>query len=242
TNSEIDHWPIWSPDGSQLAFDSGRGGYTLHAPYQKPSSGAVAEHLLFQPDPKIGYALQDWSLDGRFIVFYQGEATAATNEIWILPLYADRKPFPYLSTLSRKGNAAISPNGKWLAYVSNESGTNQVIVQPFPDPSGGRWQISGDGGQYPRWRRDGRELYYLDPKGRIVSVPVMTDTNFQYRKSTPLFQTPIPVGLQWNPGPAYPYDVSPDGQRFLISASLDFSKNSTPSFTVILNWPSALKR
>src|SRR5262249_31725633 len=94
TNPETDHWPIWSPDGSQLAFDSGREGYTYHAPYQKPSSGAVAEHLLFQADPKTGYGLQDWSLDGRFVVFtQQKQPTAVTNEIWILPLYGDRKPF-----------------------------------------------------------------------------------------------------------------------------------------------------
>src|SRR5262249_10682376 len=109
TNSENDHWPIWSPDGSQLAFDSGRDEHTLHAPYQKPStSGTVAEHLLFEPDPKTAYALQDWSLDGRFVVFYQRNAqTAANNEIWILPLYADRKPFLYLSTPFTKGNAAF---------------------------------------------------------------------------------------------------------------------------------------
>ena len=87
-----------------------------------------------------------------------------------------------------------------------------------------------------------RELFYLDPKGRIVSVSVTTDSNFQYGKSTPLFQTSIPVGLQWNQGPDYPYDVTPDGQRFLISAPVDSSKNSTPSFTIIVNWPSALKR
>src|SRR5262249_4938839 len=147
-----------------------------------------------------------------------------TNEIWTLPLNADRKPFLYLSTPFTKGNAALSSNSRWLAYVSRESGENQVIVQPFPDPSGGKWHISGEGGQYPRWRRDGRELYYVDSKGQIVSVSVATDTNFQYEKSTPLFQTSIPVGLlglEWTDGPAYPYDVTPDGQRFLISAPVD---------------------
>src|SRR5262249_28943493 len=159
--------------------------------------------------PKTGYSLQDWSLDGRFVVFTQRkQLAAASNEIWILPLYTDRKPFPYLSTPSFKGNATLSPNGKWLAYVSRAwNATNRVTVQPFPDPSGGKWQISGEGGQYPRWRRDGRELFYLDATGRIVSVSVTTEGNFQYGKSTPLFQTPIPADLlevDWTPGPDYP--------------------------------------
>src|SRR5262249_5874776 len=135
TTNGSNHLPIWSPDGSQLAFGSIREATQYYAPYQKPSSGAVAEHVLFEPDPKTGYGLWDWSLDGRFVVFSQSKEQTANNDIWVLPLYADRKPFLYLSTPFTKGNEALSPNSRWLAYVSNESGTNQVIVQPFPDPS-----------------------------------------------------------------------------------------------------------
>src|SRR5262249_11042747 len=152
------------------AFDSGRPPYPGHALYEKSSNGAASEHLLFQPDPETGYGLQDWSLDGRQIIFYQRKVRGLENEFWVLPLFGDRKPFLFLSSPFFLGNATLSPNGRWLAYVSNESGTFQVIVRPFPDPSRGKWQISPDGGLYPRWRRDGRELFYLDSKARIVSV------------------------------------------------------------------------
>jgi eukaryotic-like serine/threonine-protein kinase len=244
TDSAIDHFPIWSPDGSEVIFDSGRAPYNAHALYRKPSSGAVAEHPLFEPDPKVGYGVADWSMDGRLIVFRQMNPKNNLRDLWVLPLYGDRKPFLYLSPSFDIGNATLSPNARWLAYVSNEAGTNQVIVQPFPDASRGKWQVSGDGGEYPRWRRDGRELYYLDAKRRIVSVSVTTDGDFQLGKSIPLFDTPIPVKLNWDQGPAYPYDVTPDGQRFLISAPVDEASSATasPTFTVILNWPAALKR
>ncbi len=92
---------------------------------------------------------------------------------------------------------------------ANESGTVQVIVQPFPDPSGGKWQVSGKGGTFAKWRRDGRELYYLDPEGQIIAVPVETEHNFEFGRPTPLFKTP---------GPNTPYEITPDGQRFLVLA------------------------
>src|SRR5262249_42814219 len=140
TDPDVDHMPIWSPDGLQLAFDSGRAPYPGHALYEKPSNGAGTEHLLFQPDPEMGYGPQDWSLDGRQIIFYQRKVqTTLGNEFWVLPLFGDRKPFLFLSSSFFLGNATLSPNGRWLAYVSNESGTFQVIVQPFPDPSRGKW-------------------------------------------------------------------------------------------------------
>jgi hypothetical protein len=92
---------------------------------------------------------------------------------------------------------------------ANESGTVQVIVQPFPDPSGGKWQVSGKEGTFAKWRRDGRELYYLDPEGQIIAVPVETEHNFEFGRPTPLFKTP---------GPNTPYEITPDGQRFLVLA------------------------
>jgi hypothetical protein len=121
--------------------------------------------------------------------------------------------------------------------VSFESGKPEVVVQPFPDPSKGKWQISRDGGVYPRWRRDGRELYYLDGNRRIVAVSVTTNTNFEVGKSASLFETSIPFEPSRSLGPDYPYDVTPDGQRFLVSAPLD-----TTPITVVVNWIEEVKR
>jgi hypothetical protein len=123
-----------------------------------------------------------------------------------------------------------------VAYDTNESGRYQVVVQPFPDASGGKWQISTEGGSVPKWRRDGRELYYLSPSGEMVAVAVTTDSAFTIGKSTRLFQ--IPVAPNIDPA-SLAYDAAADGQRFLISSPVA-SSNTSP-ISVILNWPSALK-
>jgi len=236
THPAVDHWPIWSPDGSELAFDSERDG-PRHTPYVKATNGASPERPLFQPDSGLGYGLLDWSMDGRFIVFQAAKEGSNPVDLWVLPLLGDRKPFAYLTTPFQKGNAVFSPDGRWLAYVSFESGKPEVVVQTFPDPSKGKVQISRDGGLYPRWRRDGRELYYLDGNRRLVAVSVTTNTNFEVGKSASLFETSIPFEPSRSQGPDYPYDVTPDGQRFLVSAPLD-----TTPITVVLNWIEEVKR
>src|SRR5262249_751322 len=150
-----------------------------------------------------------------------------------LPLTGDRKPFRYLSTSSDDTpQAALSPNARWLAYASNATGKYEIVVQPFPNPSGGKWQISAEGGANPRWRRDGRELYYLDPSGRIIGVQVKTDGNFEVGQSMPLFK--IPSGTySTDSSSAFTYDVTSDGQYFLLAAPASLT-NSTP-ITVIQN-------
>jgi hypothetical protein len=123
--------------------------------------------------------------------------------------------------------------------VSNETHTYQVVVQPFPDPSSGKWPISTNGGVYPRWKRDGGELYYLDAQRRIVAVSVTTEGGFTVGKTTPLFETGLPFPNV--PPPSVPYDVSTDGQHFLMAVQdqLPPTTNSTP-ITVVLNWTAAL--
>jgi serine/threonine protein kinase len=239
THPALDHWPIWSPDGSRLAFDSERDGPS-HTLYEKPSNGASPERLLLQPEPGFGYGLLDWSLDGRIVVFQRVKQGSPSGDLWVLPLFGDRKPFSYLTAPFPKGNAALSPNGRWLAYVSGEAGIPpEVVVQPFPDPSKGKWQISRNGGAYPRWRRDGRELYYLDRNLRIVAVSVSTDNHFEVGESVSLFEAPILFPPRHGPsqGPDYPYDVTPDGQRFLVASLF-----GTTPITVVVNWPASLKR
>lgn len=242
THPAIDHAPVWSPDGSRLAFDSDRGEKPLlpHVLYEKPSDGATPERVLLQPEPGLSYGVLDWSLDGRFIVFgVDRNASGPGGDLWVLSLFGDQKPRPYLVTAFDERPAALSPNGRWLAYGTNESGRAQVVVQPFPDPSGGKWQISREGGLYPRWRRDGRELFYLDATRRIVAVSVTTEGRFSVGKSTPLFETSINTAGLRGITPDYPYDVMPDGQRFLISSPLGVT--DTAPITVVVNWTAGLK-
>ena len=149
--------------------------------------------------------------------------------------------FPYLETPSAdESEASLSPDARWLAYTTNESGTNQIVVQSFPKPGPGMWHVSTSGGSYPRWRRDGRELDHCDPSGMIIAVAVSTDRGFKIEKSTDLFK--ITLSYQFKAaqgGPGFPYDVTADGQRFLVGTPY---KGSDQPMTVVLNWPAALKR
>ena len=113
-----------------------------------------------------------------------------------------------------------------------------MFVQPFPDPASGKWQISGKGGAYPRWRRDGREVYYLDEAGRLMAVSIATEARFELERSIPVFDTSLNLPM-YPFGSAYPYDAAPDGQRFLVSVPLA-GATSVP-LSVTLNWTSALK-
>jgi Tol biopolymer transport system component len=231
TDPALDHNPVWSPDGTRLVFDSHRSGDAAF--YVKPSSGAVPEQLLLPSESGVQQGPRDWSSDGQTIV-YQKLKTGSWN-VWVLPLSGDRKPFPYKVSPFNEMLPALSPNGRWLAYQSDESGKFQIVVQPFPDPSSGKWQISTEGGAYPRWKwkRDGRELYYVTPAGEMIAVSVTTDSKFDIGKSTALFH--LPLGFAGVPVPGgFPYDVTADGQRFLIAAPLAAS-NASP-ITVILNW------
>jgi hypothetical protein len=243
TDPSQDSFPAWSPDGERVIFFSIRSPIGI---YEKPSNGAIAERILSESGQGTAMLPRDWSIDGKQILYETRGVSAegsAQSDIWVLPLDGERKPAPYhaVPTYS-ESQPVLSPNGRWIAYVSNEGGPiPQVIVQPFPDASKGKWQISTAGGTYPRWRRDGRELYYLDRDRRMIAVSVTTDAKFEPGASTPLFTTPIPFPIAM--GADIPYDVTADGQRFLISASLAQSPTQTTTpITVILNWPSVLKR
>ena len=242
TDAASDDNPVWSPDGSQLIFNSTRDG--VSGLYQKPANGATPERLLYKSEPRSLLAVRDWSHDGRFVLFDKNPASGASRDLWVMPLSGDRKPFPYLVSGFDKSQAALSPNARWVAYVSIESGLLQVVVQPFPDPSKGKWQVSTDGGIRPRWRADGKELYYQNRSGEIVAVSVTTDQQFEVGKSTPLFRTSFTFQ---SPPIAFPYDAAPDGERFVISEPIGpvsgqggFAYGVSP-LTVVLNWLSLLK-
>lgn len=234
SDPSTDHSPVWSPDGFRIAFDSHRGGSGGHVLYEKRADGATPERPLVQPEPGMSHEVLDWT--SEYVVFRKHKRGEQVMDIWAMPLSGDRKPFPYLTGVGHT-NAALSPNGRWLAYVAHEGGTSQVVVRSFPDPSQNRQQISSNGGAFPRWRRDGRELFYLDSSWRMVAVPIGLDATLSAGSPIELFAPPSLPMRPWTVG--YPYGVTPDGQRFLFSVLPGALDTSAP-ITVVMNWQSAL--
>lgn len=222
--------PTWKPDGSFLVFHTSRDG-PLNI-YQKAANGAGSEEPLLRSDN--GKNPTDWSPDGQFIL-YQEQNAKTGSDLWVLPLTGEQKPFPFLQTNSVEVQGRFSPNGKWVAYTSNESGTYQIYVRSFP--SGGQWQVSDNGGGDPKWRRDGKELFYISADRKLMAVEVTGDG--------PTFQSSVPktlfeMRIRGLPGPRNYYDVSHDGQRFLVASTPE--EAATQPMTVVLNWLSDLKR
>ena len=222
--------PTWKPDGSVIAFHSSRDG-PLNL-YQKATNGAGNEDPLFKSDNSKNPT--DWSADGKFILYTEQDPKTG-SDVWVLPLGGEQKSFPFLQTNAAEVQGQFSPNGKWIAYSSNESGTFQVYVRGFP--TGGQWQISNNGGGDPKWRRDGKELFYISPDKNLMAVELKGDgPTIEAGVPKTLFEMPI-RGL---PGPRNYYDVSHDGQRFLIAATP--AEAASRPMTVVLNWQSGLKR
>ena len=220
---------VWSPDGSRIVFSSRRkGSFDL---YQKDSSGAGSEEMLLEDN--LDKYPDSWSPDGKFVL-YESLGSSRSSDLFVLPITGDRKPFPLLQTQFGGTEGRISPDGRWVAYRSNESGRNEIYVAPFPGP-GGKWQISTAGGSFPRWRHDGSEIFYLTPDNRLMAASVNgKGTGFEVGAVKPLFATRIVFGGD------YQYDVSADGQRFLIDTSPE--QATLAPITVVLNWTAGLKK
>jgi len=213
---------IWSPDGKRLTYYSNQAG-PLNLFWQMADGSGGPERLTTGP---AAHAAMSWSSDGRLLAFTDN--AAGNRDILVLDMQ-DGKAKPFLKTAFNEGGAQFSPDGRWIAYVSNESGRGEVYVQPYPGP-GGKWQVSTDGGLEPRWNRNGRELFYRNGD-RMIAVPVSTEGGFSAGKPQMLFErgyvsTPLPqtggVG-----------DVSADGQRFLMIKEAE--QESTP-VNVVVNW------
>jgi serine/threonine-protein kinase len=215
--------PIWSPDGQEVAFSSRRSGeYRL---YRKAADGSgVAEEML-----AIEYFdfPTSWSPDGKALAFAKNHPTQG-YDIWILPLEGEQEPWPFAETVFHELYATFSPDGKWLASVSNESGRREVYVQPFPGP-GGKVAISADGGDYPIWAPNGKELFYQEGN-KLMAVAIETDLSLTAGIPRPLFEVRNFETLSWA------YDISPDGERFMVF------EDREPELRIVLNWFEELER
>jgi eukaryotic-like serine/threonine-protein kinase len=222
--------PIWSPNGSRIIFSSNRKG-SFHI-YQKAANGAGEDELLL--DSGADEQAESWSPEGKYLAYLRrdpGQQTAA--DIWILPLSARGKPFPCVQGEFDKSFPAFSPDGRWIAYASNESGRFEIYVAPFPGAKG-KWQISSSGGTFPRWRGDGKELFYLGPDNRIRATEITARGN-----SARVGSGHVVFRVQTVPTPISPFDVSPDGLRFLINTMPTPQDDSEP-FTLLINWTKRL--
>ena len=232
-----DTGPVWSPDGNRIIFASNReGNYDL---YQKPASGARDEDLLLNSNE--GKVPSSWSRDGRFLLYRARDRNGKWG-IWVLPLKGDKKPFPFLHTEFNEEGGQFSPDGRWVAYSSDESGRTEIFVRPFsPDSNGtasgagGKWLISNGGGAQPRWRGDGRELYYLASDGKLMAVEVSTNPVFQAGVPKVLFQALAMSNASYSE-----WDLTADGKRFLLPAPT--AQSAQAPFTVVLNWQAGLKK
>jgi eukaryotic-like serine/threonine-protein kinase len=221
-----DSVPIWSPDAARLVFASNR--LSFNDLYVKNSDGAQEEKSIVHDD--IDKFPNDWSRDGKYILYTRH------TDLWFVNLL-DLKKSLFLKAPSLLRNGQFSPDGKWVAYASNETGKWEIYVTSFPEPRG-KWQVSVGGGEQPRWQSDGRELFYLSSDSKMMAVPVTTGANFEARTPVALFQAtprqPIPIF------DLFVYDVSRDGQRFLINTQVKQPESAPMS--IVLNWTAKLNK
>ena len=229
--SSYDTLPLWSPDGSRIAWCSFRGG--KGGIYQKAANGAGSEELLYEYSDTCP-TLSDWSHDGRFLIY------SLNRDLWALPVGPgtgiDRKPIPLIQSPENKYGAYLSPDGRWLAYFSNESGSPEIYVQGvnLSSPNGGKWMVSKGALGMARWRADGKELLYLGSDGGLMAVALTGGPVFQSSPPQLLFKPP-PEFLRGGLA-----DVSRDNQKILLS--IPTQENGRPALSVVLNWQAALAK
>jgi Tol biopolymer transport system component len=221
-----DRSPIWSPDGRLVAFASKRTAF--FEIYQKPSNATGDERALTHR----GFPAA-WSPDGSFVVYYQMDVPGTLGALSLSG--AEAATLPRTEFVGQQGQ--LSPDGRWIAYVSNETGQSEVYVRPFSSVEPKR-RISADGGVEPQWRRDGKEIFYLAPDRRLMAVDVHGNGKFTAGAPSPLFVSRAQASTAFIVG-RNEYDVSADGQRFLFNVPIE---GASSPITVVVNWPVALPR
>ena len=223
------NYPVWSPDGKWLIYNSDRNGHSTF--FRKPSDGSGAEELLLTND-QIGLP-SDWSPDGKYLIYAHGPVGYTNWQIWALPLEGERKPFVVVPHGQNSSSVfgRLSPDGHWLAYSSNESGRWEVYVVPFHGGQG-RWQVSANGGNAPLWSRDGKELYYANLNFSVFAVPA------EEVNGAPQFGAAQQLTATAS-APEFFYDVTPDGKKILLPV---VTQQVNQSMTVVTNWAVGLKK
>ena len=248
-DASTNSWPVWSQDSSRLVFNSNRAGITNL--YQKASNGVGADEILLQTEENK-YPF-DWSRDGKYVIFVN-QSPKTRLDIWALPLEAGNasdkligmKPIPLVQSPFQDWMGQVSPDGRWLAYLSDESGRPEVYVQPFaPEnaaakkPVAGRWQVSTAGGGQPRWRADGKELFYVAPDRKLMSVEVKSNS-IGFERSTPQPLFTLRANIATSGVYVYRYAPAADGKRFLVSTDPESSAEAPP-LNVVANWLAHVK-
>ena len=236
--SSRNSFPVWAPDGSRVIFSSNRSGpWDM---FERRSDGTGSEEVLLRSD--ANKYPSDWSADGRFIIFSSTAGVSRTEE-WILPRFGDGRPYPFIRGDFSAGEGRFSPDGRFLAYSSDESGRAEVYVTPFPQGSS-KWQVSVAGGSSPRWRRDGREIYYMAADGELTAVDVdPRGSVFQVGAVRTLFRLLLKTGAsRQDLSPTsgqIGYDAAPDGSWFLVNSP---PPGNPPPLTLVTHWADDLQR
>jgi serine/threonine protein kinase/Tol biopolymer transport system component len=227
-----DRDPVWSPDGGRLAVRSNRNDRSTI--YVRAINGVGGEKLLLESSHNA--SIHDWSRDGGSALFTQSDPAGQTDrDIWILPLQAERAPYPFIRASFNQDYPRFSPSGRLVSYQTDDSGRNKVYVVPFPD-TGDKWEISPAGGVQPIWRADGRELFYVAPDNTIMAVDVREGpATIEFGTPRPLFQAAIAVLPARQP--SWTWDVAADGQQFLLI----LAKDDPAPLTLVTNWRADLR-
>jgi serine/threonine protein kinase/Tol biopolymer transport system component len=229
TSQGNNSWPIWTPDGKRITFTSNRSG-PENLFWKLADGSGLDERLTTSEHHQVA---RSWSPDGQELVFEDLDPVT-NDDLWVLPIQGNRKPWPFLRTPFPEGWARLSPDGRWLAYVSKELAQTEVFVQPFPSGTG-KWQISTAGATEPMWSRDGRQLFYRSGDKMLV-VDIAKHPTFSAGKPRLLFESAEYDRVSTTAD----YDVSPDGQRFLMIQEL--GRQSAAPYDVVVNWFDELKR